>query len=128
VAPSFELNNLEYIKWQESTEIFDLQQIDIGLMPLTNDEWSSGKCGFKLIQYMALEIPSVASPVGVNTQLIKHGINGFLCNNHQEWYNALEILLNNPEARLKIGAAGRSKIETNYSLNENQSIFLGLFE
>jgi glycosyltransferase involved in cell wall biosynthesis len=84
-APDFELNSLEFVKWNKETEIEDLAKINIGVMPLTDTIWAKGKCGFKGLQYMALEIPSVMSPVGVNTSIVDHGKNGFLCQSLQGW-------------------------------------------
>ena len=79
--------------WQLNTEIQDLHQIDIGIMPLPNDEWSKGKCGFKILQYMAIGIPSVASAVGANKEIIKHYENGFLVNDEKDWLKYLSELI-----------------------------------
>lgn len=125
--PSYPLQSFEFVKWTEQTEIADLSVIDIGVMPLPNDEWSKGKCGFKLLQYMALEIPSVASPVGVNTDIIKDGESGFLCSNENEWMDKIGLLINDASLRQRMGKAGRKMVEENYSVLSNSSTFLGLF-
>ena len=96
-------------------------------MPLTNDEWSEGKCGFKLIQYLALEIPAVSSPVGVNKKIVEDGQNGLLCNTDEEWYSAIEKMILDPELRKQMGKNGRKKIVSSYSLLSNKQHFLGLF-
>lgn len=126
--PSRFFNGLEFIPWSTDTEMTDLLKIDIGIMPLPDDEWSKGKCGFKALQYMAMEIPTVAAPVGVNTTIIDHGINGFLCTTDTEWTDALEALINDPELRRKMGKKGREKVEHFYSVASNTPTFLSLFE
>ena len=125
------LNNLsrvKFIRWSKKTEIEDLLKIDIGVMPLPDDQWAKGKCGFKALQYMALEFPAVASPVGVNSQIIHHGINGFLCRTSQEWEIALRRLIEDPTLRSTMGINGRKTIVENYSVGSNSDNFLSLFE
>ena len=89
--------------------------IDIGLMPLPEDPWAKGKCGLKALQYMALGIPSVCSPVGVNCEIIQDGENGFLAATPEEWVDKLELLIRSVETRRKLGSAGRATVETDYS-------------
>lgn len=125
--PALNLKNVKYVEWSVENEVTELSTCQIGVMPLTNDEWSKGKCGFKLIQYLALEIPAVSSAVGVNKKIIDNGVNGFLCNSEEEWYNALETLILNSELRKKMGTEGRKKIIQHYSLLSNQINFLSLF-
>ncbi|MCA6078111.1 glycosyltransferase family 4 protein [Fulvivirga sedimenti] len=119
---------LVYKEWTKDTEIEDLSEIDIGIMPLAETMWSEGKCGFKIIQYLALEIPAVASPVGINQNLIKNGENGYLCSTQDEWMNRLGELLDDPEKRKKMGIAGRKEIIESYSVACASPIFLSLFE
>lgn len=107
---------LENLPWTEDTEVARIQQMDIGIMPLTDTPWARGKCGYKLIQYMACGLPVVASPVGVNAKIVEHGVNGFLASTDAEWRDALTTLLDDPELRRKMGAAGRKKVEDHYSL------------
>jgi glycosyltransferase involved in cell wall biosynthesis len=125
--PSLNLKNVKYIKWSEENEVAELATCQIGLMPLTNDEWSEGKCGFKLIQYLALGMPAVSSPVGVNKIIIEDGINGFFANTADDWYNKIELLLLDAALRKKMGNAGRQKMINQYSLQSNMNNFLGLF-
>jgi glycosyltransferase involved in cell wall biosynthesis len=125
--PSFHLKSMRFIKWQEATEIEDLLQIDVGVMPLFNDAWSEGKCGFKLIQYLSLGIPAVASPVGVNKTIFENGQNGFLCISESEWYEALKRLMTEDSLRTLMGRNGRQKIKANYSIQANAGVFLSLF-
>lgn len=125
--PELQLKNFQFISWREATEIEDLNQIDIGVMPLTPDAWSDGKCGFKLIQYLALGIPAVASPVGVNKDIIQEGANGFLAQDKSEWQGKLSLLLKDCSLRKSIGKAGMSTIRERYSLNSQEEKFLSLF-
>lgn len=125
--PSFEMKNLTYVEWTEENEVKELASCQIGLMPLTSDKWSEGKCGFKLIQYLSLGIPAVSSPVGVNNKIIEQGKNGFLCTNDEEWYLAIEKLILDAALRKKMGEEGRKKIVKEYSLLSNKENFLGLF-
>jgi glycosyltransferase involved in cell wall biosynthesis len=108
--------NLKIVRWQDSTEVQELQQLDIGVMPLLNEPWEQGKCGFKLIQYMAAGVPCIASPVGVNTEIIEHGVNGFLASTPAEWITAFQTLIDNPDLRKQMGIAGRKKVEREYCL------------
>ena len=109
-------DRLEVIPWSEAEEVRLIQGMDIGVMPMPDTPWTRGKCGYKLIQYMACGLPVVAAPVGVNTQIVEHGVNGFLASTDQEWREALSTLLANPELRRRMGAAGRKKVEEHYSL------------
>ncbi len=104
------------VPWNKNTEISELCGIDIGLMPLDNSEFSKGKCGLKLLQYMACGKPVVASPVGVNKKLIKDGVNGFKATTQEEWYNALKKLFEDVNLRKTMGLAGRKIVEEEYSL------------
>jgi len=126
--PDYVLRSFRFVTWNKKTEIEDLKKMDIGIMPLTDDEWSKGKCGFKLLQYMALKKPALASPVGVNAEIIKDGINGYLCNSEADWYTYLEELLVNSKQRLTFGKEGRDKVIHHYSVTSNQDNFLSLFE
>lgn len=103
--------------WREDTEARHIAAFDIGLMPLDDTPWERGKCGYKLIQYMACGKPVVASPVGVNRDIVEHGVNGFLAETPQEWADALRRLAADPDLRRRLGAAGRAKVERHYSLS-----------
>lgn len=107
--------DVEAIQWRSKTEIDDLRPIDIGLMPLPDDNWSKGKCGLKALQYMALGIPAICSPVGVNSTIIEDGENGFLAGNVEEWVEKIKLLIHSHELRRKLGRAGRATVEREYS-------------
>lgn len=126
--PEMKLKNLYFIPWKEATEIEDLLQLHIGIMPLPDDLWAKGKCGFKALQYLALGIPALVSPVGVNAKIVAHGVNGYLCSSEQEWYSYLSQLLEDPSLRSKMGTAGRKKVEDEYSIKNNTANFLNLFK
>ncbi|WP_420024722.1 glycosyltransferase family 4 protein (plasmid) [Cereibacter azotoformans] len=107
---------VDVLPWSEDTEVTRIQEMDIGIMPLTDTPWSRGKCGYKLIQYMACGLPVIASPVGVNAEIVEHGVNGFLATTENEWREALTTLLRDPDRRRRMGAAGREKVEKHFSL------------
>jgi glycosyltransferase involved in cell wall biosynthesis len=119
--------NLEGIKWNLQTEINDLSEIDIGIMPLPDDEWSKGKCGFKGLQYMAMEIPTVMSAVGVNNEIIEDGTNGFLVSTENEWIEKLSLLIESKELRNKFGVNGRKTVLEKYSVNSQKHNYLEYF-
>jgi hypothetical protein len=85
-------------------------------MPLPNTPWTRGKCGFKIIQYMACGLPVIASPVGVNSDIVIHGVTGFLAETPDEWLQAMKHLYHNPELRATMGAQGRKRMQSNYSM------------
>jgi len=103
--------------WSLETEVADVQGFDIGIMPLDADNpFVLGKCGFKLIEYMACGKPTVATAVGVNTSIVDHGVDGFLAQSQADWSNSLRLLLEDAELRSRIGQAARKKIEERYSI------------
>ena len=97
-------------------------------MPLPADVWSKGKCGFKALQYMALGIPAVVSGVGVNAEIVDHGINGCVCNSKEEWFSSLEKLITDSAFLRKLSEKTREKIVNNYSVKSNTENFLSLFK
>lgn len=112
------------IKWNINSEIEDLSEIDIGIMPLPDDDWAKGKCGFKGLQYMALEIPVIMSPVGVNNLIIKDGINGFLANTKDEWIEKAGLLIESEELRSRLGKNGRETVIEKYSVESQKHNYL----
>jgi glycosyltransferase involved in cell wall biosynthesis len=124
--PKLKLTSFEYVRWQKQSEIADLLTFDIGIMPLSDDDWSRGKCGFKALQYMALGIPCVASPVGVNKSIISNNVNGFLCASSPDWEISLGKLIQDESLRKQIGAAARKRVVDYYSVDSNSSNFLSL--
>ncbi|MGB1031977.1 MAG: glycosyltransferase, partial [Flavobacteriales bacterium] len=99
----------------------------IGIMPLPNEEWTKGKCGFKLIQYMSLGIVPVASNVGVNSTIISHHERGVLCNDLSDWKNTLNELIEDHHKRVKFGKESKKFIQNNYSVESQVNKFLLLF-
>ncbi|MEO8147863.1 MAG: glycosyltransferase family 4 protein [Bacteroidia bacterium] len=115
------------ITWNRESELEELSEINIGIMPLPDDEWSKGKCGLKGLQYMALEIAAVMSPIGVNTEIIEDGINGFLAKTDEEWIEKISMLIEDEELRKKIGKAARQTVVEKYSIHSQQSKYLQHF-
>lgn len=127
-SPKLDLTNLIFKPWSKESEVSDLMFADIGIMPLPNDSWSKGKCGFKALQYLSLEIPCLASPVGVNTSIIDHEVNGFLCKTENDWLYYLDLLIKDQSLRKNVGMKGRITVIDHYSVHSNASLFLSLFE
>lgn len=112
---------IENSQWKMEREVEDFQSIDIGLYPidasLYSGRWASGKSGFKAIQYMAVGIPYVATPVGASVEIGEPGTTHFFASSYDEWYKALETLISKPQLRTRMGAAGRSYVTEHYSLS-----------
>ncbi len=119
---------VNFCKWNKDLETADLSEIDIGIMPLPDDEWARGKCGFKGLQYMSIGIPAVMSPVGVNTEIIQDGVNGYLAATESEWIEKLSALIESPELRERIGQNGRKTVEEKYSYNAWKEKYVECFE
>jgi glycosyltransferase involved in cell wall biosynthesis len=117
---------IERVPWSSATEAQSLAGSHIGVMPLTDDAWSRGKCAFKLLQYMAAALPCVASPVGANTEAVMDGINGFHARDIDEWERSLERLIVSPDLRAACGAQGRSHVEERYSMRRYRADYLTL--
>lgn len=126
--PELNIPSIKYIQWNKQSEVQDLLKINIGIMPLPDDEWTRGKCGFKALQYLALGIPCIASPIGVNKRIIEHNINGFLASTEADWVEYLTRLITDEDLRKHMGVMGRRKIIENYSVTSNEKNFLSLFE
>jgi glycosyltransferase involved in cell wall biosynthesis len=106
----------EFHPWRLETEMEELSQFGVGIAPLPDTLWERGKCGVKILQYMACGIPVVASPVGVNARLVVDGVNGFLAKNTDEWTTALRTLTADSSQRQRLGAVGRMEVEKHYTV------------
>jgi glycosyltransferase involved in cell wall biosynthesis len=106
----------QFIPWSPQEEAIVIQQMDVGIMPLFDDEWTKGKCSFKMLQYMAAGIPVIVSPVGMNKEVLAKGDCGFEAQKEDDWYEALAVLIADLELRRKLGRAGRRIAETHYDL------------
>ena len=106
-----------YIPWNPQTENTELQNISIGIMPLTDNEWSRGKCSFKMLQFMSTSIPVVVSDVGMNSEVLAKSEIGYGVTKQEEWIQALSALWNNSSLRREMGENGRALIEKEYSIN-----------
>ncbi|GLQ88081.1 hypothetical protein GCM10007898_16500 [Dyella flagellata] len=113
-------------QWAMHRELEDLQEMDIGVMPVDEDEVGWGKCGFKALQYMAVGVPTIASPVGVNAAIVKHGECGFLASNEREWEQYLEELVVNANLRSNFGEAGRRKVAQSFDQDAQVSCWIAL--
>jgi len=113
----FDCDRMKVIKkkWSSEEEVADLQGLDIGLMPLVDDPWSWGKCGLKIIQYQGVGVPVVCTPVGINTDLVEDGTNGFWAMTANEWEEKLSLLIENPGLREQMGREGRRRVLEKYT-------------
>ena len=118
---------IKNVKWSLETEVKELSEIDIGIMPLPDDAWAKGKCGLKGLQYMALGIPTIMSPVGVNSEIIQDSINGYLASDEEEWFEKISLLIEDFNLRLTIGKESRKTIVENYSVQANEGLYVSLF-
>jgi glycosyltransferase involved in cell wall biosynthesis len=105
-----------FLPWSADSEVSGLQSLDVGLMPLADDAFQKGKCGLKALQYMAVGRPVIASPVGVNAEIVEHERTGFHATADGEWAGALRALVASPEKRNTMGDAGRRRCEESYSV------------
>jgi glycosyltransferase involved in cell wall biosynthesis len=117
---------VERVAWSSATEAHSLAGAHIGIMPLTDDAWSRGKCAFKLLQYMAAALPCVASPVGANKEAVLDGITGYHASSVDEWERSLEKLIVSPQLRATLGAKGRQHVEQRYALDSYRANYLML--
>lgn len=115
-AQADRFDGVDLIGWSEATEIAEVASMDIGIMPLPDELWARGKSGYKLIQYMACGLPVVASPVGVNAEIVEDGVTGYLARSSEQWRAALVALLDDAARRRRMGQAGRQRAEARYSL------------
>jgi glycosyltransferase involved in cell wall biosynthesis len=115
------------LPWIAATEIEDLSAIDIGIMPLPDDEWAKGKCGLKGLQYMALSVPTLMSPVGVNKDIIQQGVNGFLPATEDEWVKYISLLVEDASLRKQVGDAGRKTVVEKYSSDAWKKSYVDYF-
>ena len=116
----------EAMPWAEESEVALLRQFDIGIMPLRDEPWEHGKCGYKLIQYMACSLPVIASPIGVNAELVRDGENGYLANGASQWAAALERLILDRQLRMTLGVAGRRQVEEIWCLQVQAPRLVGM--
>ena len=126
----YDSSHLPVVKklWKLEDENEDLISFDIGLMPLDDDLWSKGKCGLKIIQYLSVGVPVVCTPVGVNSDIVRDGENGFWAMGHQEWVDRLSNLIQNPDLRLQMGLKGIKTVEREYSLTVTSEKFFQVLQ
>lgn len=115
------------VPWRSTTEVEDLAGIDIGIMPLPENDWSRGKCGFKGLQYMAMGKPVVLQSIGVNKVIVQHQMNGLLASTREEWVEMLDHLINDHDLRTRLGTAARKTVEEKWSVNAWRERYLQLF-
>ena len=120
-------NRWHFARWSPDREIGLVQEMDVGIMPLEDTEWSRGKCGFKMLSYMAVGLPVVVSPVGVNQEILARDEVGFAARTAGDWYEALRRLYEDREMATRIGKAGRTVVEEHYSVERNAKLLANIF-
>ena len=120
--------HMECSDFSFENELKEFREMDIGLMPLPDDIWSKGKCAFKAIQYMSFETPPVVSPVGMNTEVVQHGVNGFFADSEHDWVECISKLILSAELRKTIGRVARLTVLDRYSLRSQLSQFIQILE
>jgi glycosyltransferase involved in cell wall biosynthesis len=121
--PAFKTIPYVWRPWSAETEVAEISQIDIGIMPTPDDEWSRGKCALKALQYMSLGIPAICTDIGANRDVVKHGENGFLAKTPEQWLNCFDTLIDNRTLRDRLGAAARQTVVENYSMEKCGQMF-----
>ncbi len=126
----FDCENIEVkkVQWSQETEVAELMDMDIGVMPLKDDPWSWGKCGLKILQYFGVGIPAVCTPVGVNRDVVIDGRNGYWAQNEREWIDAISLLIEDRIKRAQMGKEGRRILEHGYTLEANAHRMLAVLE
>jgi glycosyltransferase involved in cell wall biosynthesis len=117
---------IEAVEWSSATEAASLSTAHIGIMPLSDDEWTRGKCAFKLLQYMCAALPCVASPIGANTEAVIDGVTGYYARGIDEWEHTLQRLIESAELRARLGSGGRAHVEQRYSMRAYQQRYVQL--
>ncbi len=107
-----------FVQWRRENEVEALQTMSVGIMPLTDTPWARGKCSFKMLQYMAVGLPVIVSPVGMNNEVLSKGDIGFAVNSDDDWYNAFDSLYNNSKLQNKLGGKGRLVVEEDFSAEQ----------
>lgn len=116
IFPDFSPLPVDRVEWSAETEAGEISTMDLGVMPLLEDDWSRGKCGLKALQYMAVGVPVVVTPVGINADIVRDGLNGFWARSHDEWVDRLLALASDAALRRRMGLEGRKTVEESYSL------------
>lgn len=123
-----EKGNEILVPWSEANEVEEIQSLDVGIMPMEDNIWERGKCGYKLIQYMGCSVPVVGTPIGVNRSIIQDGKNGFSATTAEEWSTHLEYLIMHPSERQEMGRNGRKLIESSFSIQVVQQQWLSILQ
>jgi glycosyltransferase involved in cell wall biosynthesis len=119
---------VDHCVWSQSTEAADIADADVGISWVPDDDWSRGKCGLKLLQYMAAGLPVIANPVGVHSEIVRHRETGFLGESTEEWIAAASRLAADGSLRARMGSAGRQQIEQRYSVSVGAATWLSVLE
>jgi glycosyltransferase involved in cell wall biosynthesis len=114
---------VQALPWRKATDVEDLREFDVGVYPLPHDEWVLGKSGLKALQYMALGVPPVVEGIGVNLDIVRHGENGFIASDWDEWVERLRWLVRDPTLRERLGAEARRTVEERDSVRATAPVY-----
>ena len=123
----FEFSDINVREWSLEAEKRHLERTDVGVMPLENNDWSRSKGGYKILLYMSMGVACVASPIGINSEIIKDGINGYLADTPEEWLEKLSLLIEDYPLRQRLGEEGRKAAEKLYSYNVQAPKIIKIF-
>jgi glycosyltransferase involved in cell wall biosynthesis len=113
----------EWRPWSPESEVEEISQFDVGIMPMPDTDWARGKCAMKALLYMSVGVPAIGSDIGANRDVITNGVNGFLASTKDDWIAQTMMLMSDPSLRDSLAAEGRKTVEKSYSMERSANLF-----